>query len=73
MCVNGEGSGETVRMRRLAWAYVIGTILSWAGSNEIWKKQLKIQAASEYQIVQIGTFNWIKRFEIVDFSNCSSF
>ena len=36
MCANSEGSGVTVRMRRLTWAfagaYVISTIISWAGS-----------------------------------------
>ena len=33
---NSDGSGETVRMRRFAWAFpgrfVISTIFSWAGS-----------------------------------------
>ena len=36
MCVNSEGSRETVRMRRLTWAFdgrLCGTIISWAVSN----------------------------------------
>ena len=33
MCANSEGSGETARMRRLA--YVISTIILWAGSFEV--------------------------------------
>ena len=36
-CANSDRSGETARMCRLAWAfagaYVISTIISWAGSN----------------------------------------
>ena len=31
MCANSEGSGETARMPSLV-AYVISTIISWAGS-----------------------------------------
>ena len=43
MCANKDGSGETARMRRLIRAgspepslvaYVISTIISWAGSNK---------------------------------------
>ena len=36
MCATNEGSGKTVPMRRLAWAftipYVLSTLISWAGS-----------------------------------------
>ena len=37
MCVNSNGSGETARMRKLAWAsliaYMINALISWAGLN----------------------------------------
>ena len=46
ICANSEGSGETAWMCRLAWAfavaYVISTIISWAGSNVICSFQLCI-------------------------------
>ena len=36
MCANSEGYGDTAQMRRVAWAfagaYVVSTIISWAGS-----------------------------------------
>ena len=36
MCANSEGSGETARMRRLAWAFAVVyvIVISWAGSFE---------------------------------------
>ena len=61
MCANNEGSGETARMRRLAWALAgrlcDKDIISWAGSFEIQILSLKFHLPSLGQVYCFQTLN----------------